>query len=112
MRKAEARIQSALALYAEQAIVITRINHFEAKPGSEQQLFEFLQSVIAIIQNAKGCRAVRLLRSTDHAAQLAIIEEWDSIADHQNAAKAIPPEKMKEAMALFGKPPAGMYYTA
>ena len=40
------------------------------------------------------------------------IEEWDSIADHQNAAKAIPPEKMKEAMALFGKPPAGMYYTA
>ncbi len=93
-------------------MTITRINHFEAKPGSEQQLFEFLQSVIAIIESAQGCRSVQLLRSTDQPAQLAIIEVWDSIADHQNAAKAIPPEKMQEAMALFGKPPAGMYYTA
>jgi hypothetical protein len=51
------------------------------------------------------------LRSTDKPAHLAIIEEWDSVEVHQRAAKAIPSEKMAEAMALFAKPPSGTYYT-
>jgi hypothetical protein len=48
----------------------------------------------------------------DLPAHLAIIEEWESIEDHQNAAKVIPPEKMAQAMALFAKPPSGTYYRA
>jgi hypothetical protein len=43
---------------------------------------------------------------------MAIIEEWDSIEDHRNAAKVIPPDKMREAIALFGKPSSGEYYTS
>ena len=91
-------------------MTITRINQFEARKGVEDELFEFLQSVISIIQRSPGCKSCRLLRSLDGPAHLAIIEEWESIEAHQNAAKAIPPEKMNEAMTLFAGPPTGTYY--
>jgi quinol monooxygenase YgiN len=92
--------------------MITRINQFEAKKDLEEKLFEFLRSVIPIIEKSPGCVSCRLLRSIDNPAHLAIIEEWESIEDHQNAAKAIPPEKMTQATALFAKPPSGAYYKA
>lgn len=92
--------------------MITRINQFEAKKDLEEKLFDFLRSVIFIIEKSPGCVSCRLLRSTDNPAHLAIIEEWESIEDHQNAAKVIPPEKMAQAMTLFAKPPSGAYYKA
>ena len=92
--------------------MITRINQFEAKKDCERELFEFLQSVISVIQKSPGCKSCQLLRSTDNPAHLAIIEVWESIEDHQNAAKAISPAKMAQAMALFAKPPSGTYYQA
>ena len=90
--------------------MITRINQFEAKKDLEEKLFEFLRSVISIVEKSPGCVSCRLLRSTDNPAHLAIIEEWESIEDHQNAAKLIEPEKMTQALALFAKPPSGTYY--
>jgi quinol monooxygenase YgiN len=90
--------------------VITRINQFEAKEGLGEQLFEFLRSVISIVEKSRGCKSCQLLRSTDNPRQLAIIEQWESIEDHQDAAKAIPPEMMARAMALFAKEPSGAYY--
>jgi len=92
--------------------VITRINQFEAKKGCEDKLFEFLQSVISVIEKSPGCSSCQLLRSIDNPAHLAIIEAWESVEDHQNAAKTISPEKMAQAMALFAKPPSGTYYRA
>jgi quinol monooxygenase YgiN len=92
--------------------MITRINQFEAKKDLEDRLFEFLRSVISIIEESPGCLSCKLLRSTDNQAYLAIIEEWESIEDHQRSAKLVPPEKMSEAMALFAEPPSGMYYRA
>lgn len=92
--------------------MITRINQFEAKKECEDKLFEFLRSVISVIEESPGCRSCQLLRSIDNRAHLAIIEVWDSVEDHQNAAKAIPPEKMAQAMALFATPPSGTYYRA
>lgn len=91
-------------------MTITRINQFEAKKDFEGKLFEFLRSVISVIKDSPGCRSCRLLRSTDDPAHLAIIEEWESIEAHQNAAKAIPPEKLNRAMEMSAKPPSGMYY--
>jgi quinol monooxygenase YgiN len=91
---------------------ITRINQFEAKAGAEDKLHAFLQSVIDIITACPGCISCRLLRSAEKSACLAIIEEWDNIASHQQAASAIPPAMMAEAAALFAKPPSGMYYKA
>ncbi len=91
-------------------MVITRINQFEAKQDFEEKLFEFLRSVISVVKRSPGCISCRLLRSTDNPAHLAIIEEWESIEAHQSAAKAIPPEKLNEAMAMFDRPPSGTYY--
>ena len=90
--------------------MVTRINQFTAKAGCEQKLYDFLTSVIATIQACPGCQSVRLLRAVDSPASLAIIEEWESIAAHQAAAKVIPPEMMREAVALFASPPTGAYY--
>ncbi|HSC67412.1 MAG TPA: antibiotic biosynthesis monooxygenase family protein [Cellvibrio sp.] len=92
-------------------MAITRINHFEAKSGSEQSLYEFLQSVIVVVSKCEGCVGCELLRSLDNPASLAIIEKWDSVESHQKAASAIPPEKLKEVFALFAKPASGTYYS-
>src|SRR5712671_7746720 len=95
-----------------QEMTITRINQFEAKTALEERLFAFLHSVISVITACPGCISCKLLRSTENPACFAIIEEWDSIESHQNAASAIPPAKLAEAAALFAKPPSGMYYRA
>lgn len=92
-------------------MAITRINNFEAKVGAEQKLYEFLQSVISVIKNCSGCIGCQLLRSTENPASLVIIEQCESIESHQNAASAIPPEKLKEAYGLFSVPPSGRYYS-
>jgi quinol monooxygenase YgiN len=92
-------------------MAITRINHFEAKIGSEQALYEFLVSVISIVKSCAGCIDCHLLRSIENPANLVIIEQWDDVESHQKAASAVPPEKLKEVFALFAKPASGMYYS-
>lgn len=89
---------------------ITRINHFEAKVGCETDLFNFMQSVVASICNADGCISCQLLKGAENTAQLAVIEEWVSIAHHQAAASIIPKEQLQQAMAFFAKPPFGIYF--
>ena len=42
--------------------MITRINQFEAKTECEDKLFEFLQSVVSVIEKSPGCRSCQLLR--------------------------------------------------
>ncbi|RYY03156.1 MAG: antibiotic biosynthesis monooxygenase [Gammaproteobacteria bacterium] len=90
---------------------VTRINHFEAKAGSEADLFAFMQSVVDEITSADGCIKCTLLRGAENSAHLAVIEEWISIAHHKAAANIIPKEKLEKAMILFAKPPFGIYYT-
>lgn len=91
-------------------MTVTRINHFEARAGAEDALHVFLQSVISVIKSCPGCLSCQLLRSVESPACLAIIEIWDTIESHQQAARAIPPEKMAEVMMLLAKPASGMYY--
>lgn len=90
---------------------ITRINHFEAKAGSEQDLLAFMQNVVTQVGKAEGCIGCKLLKGAENSAQLAVIEEWVSIAHHQAAASIIPKEHIERAMAFFAKPPFGIYYT-
>jgi quinol monooxygenase YgiN len=66
--------------------------------------------MVGKVKTLPGCRSVRLLRSTEDPAHLAVVEEWESIEAHQKAASAIPPETMKTAKALFARPPVGEYY--
>ena len=91
-------------------MAITRINQFEAKSGHGDQLREFLQSVIGVIRGSAGCRSVELLAAIEHPDRFAIIEVWDSVEDHQAAARAIPPARMQEAIALFAASPSGAYF--
>lgn len=91
---------------------ITRINHFEAKEGCEAELAAFMQNVVTRVSNAEGCIRCRLLQGAENPAQLAVIEEWQSIAHHKAAASIIPKEQIERAMVLFAKPPYGIYYTS
>lgn len=91
-------------------MAITRINNFEAKVGSEQALYDFLQSVISIVKVCSGCLGCQLLRSIENPASLVIIEQWDNVESHKQAASAIPPDKLQAAFALIAKPPVGAYY--
>ena len=91
---------------------ITRINHFEAKAGSEVALYNFMQNVVNKIRLTDGCINCTLLKGAEDEAQLAVIEEWVSIDHHKAAANVIPPEQLQTAMALFAKPPFGVYYNS
>jgi quinol monooxygenase YgiN len=90
--------------------MVTRINHFEAKPGRGLDLRQFLASVIATIRSSPGCRSVQLLESTEQPERLAILEVWDSIEAHQAAARVIPPEQLQQVMPLLAIPATGAYF--
>ena len=77
---------------------------------SWQRMTLRMQDVVAQVQTLPGCRWVRLLRSTENPARLAIVEEWDSVEAHQAAEKTISPEQLKKAQNLVAKPPTGEYY--
>ena len=51
---------------------VTRINHFEAQWNSAERLHLFMQGVVAKVKTLPGCRSVRLLRSSENPAHLAI----------------------------------------
>jgi len=89
---------------------ITRINHFEAKSKTVEQLHNFMQGVVNKVKVQPGCRSVRLLRSTENPVHFAVVEEWESVEDHQKAATAVPPEQLQRAEALIAKPPVGEYF--
>jgi quinol monooxygenase YgiN len=90
--------------------MVTRINHFEAKPGRGPDLRQFLASVIATIRGSPGCRSVQLLHSIEHSERFAILEVWDSIEAHQAAARVIPPEQLQQVMPLLAIPATGAYF--
>jgi len=91
-------------------MAITRINEFRAPADKASALGDFLQSVIARILDAPGCRSCQLLRHHDDATRYAIIEVWDSIEAHQAAASRIPPDLLAQAKVLFAEPARGAYY--
>ncbi|HEY6530126.1 MAG TPA: antibiotic biosynthesis monooxygenase [Cellvibrionaceae bacterium] len=90
---------------------ITRINTFQAKEGNLNNVRDFLQSIIPLIQRAEGCSSCRLLQSHDKIHEFIIIEEWDSIESHQASIKHIPADKLSALMPLLTQPPCGSYYT-
>jgi quinol monooxygenase YgiN len=90
---------------------VTRINTFQSKQDTADNLRDFLQSIIPLIQGAKGCNACRLLQNRDNLHEFIIIEEWNSIESHQASIKLIPAEKLSTIMPLLAQPPRGSYYT-
>ena len=91
-------------------MLVTRINHFEAKKDTTKQLDAFMQDVITKVKTLPGCRSVRLLHSIENNTHFAVVEEWDSIEAHQKAAANIPADQLKHAHELVAGPPVGEYF--
>ena len=89
---------------------ITRINEFQAKPGSEEKLRLFLENVIALVRQNAGCESVRLLHAESNSQKFVILEQWSSRSAHEAAAKAIPPASIQEVMAFLAAPVKGEYF--
>lgn len=66
--------------------------------------------MIETVKQAAGCRDCELLVDHEDPSRFAIVETWDSIADHQAAATRVPPEKLAEVRALLAESPRGRYY--
>jgi len=89
---------------------ITRINHFSAADGKEEQLQAFLCSLVPYITSCKGNLTCEVLRQQDGDNKFVVIEEWQSVEAHQQSLANFPADEMQAAMALFGAPPSGAAY--
>lgn len=89
---------------------VTRIVHYRARPGVEEALHNALLETIPAIANAEGCRKVRMLPSLDDGAEFVLVEEWESIEAHKEAASAFPDDLMAKVATLLVNPPRSSYY--
>ena len=95
---------------------VLRLNEFTALPGQFEALTAQFEAILPIIRACEGCeRCELLLKFADGNSddeRLIILEVWRDIEAHQNAAKAVPPERFQAVMALLAAPPKGQYYKA
>ena len=89
---------------------IVRINEFRAAAGQGAALRDFLRGVIDLVLAAPGCGGCELLVDPEDDTRLAIVETWENVAAHQEAAKRVPQEKLAAVRPLLGEPPRGRYY--
>ncbi|MCP5095355.1 MAG: antibiotic biosynthesis monooxygenase [Chloroflexi bacterium] len=89
---------------------ITRINEFRAKEAQEEALFDFLQTIIPLIQAADGCLSSQVLQGVDDATRFVVVEVWETVEAHQASTKTIPPDLLQQAMTLLAAPPSGAYF--
>ena len=89
---------------------ITRINNFEARDGEGKALYNFLKSILPLIQETEGNISCKILQNEDDPTKILIYEVWESKEVHQAATKNIPPELLHEAMQYLAAPPEGNFY--
>jgi len=89
---------------------ISRIGEVQAKEGLEEELREFLVSIMPGIQSSEGCESVQLYQSQEEPARFMMIEVWDSVESHQASVKNIPQEKLGEIRPLLATSPRGSYF--
>lgn len=93
-------------------MAITRLNYFTARPEQCDALAKFLTEVIGIVRRADGCLSCRLLRDEMNPVEFVILESWESIAAHQQAAGLIPKEQINSVMQFLAQAPRGDYLIA
>lgn len=89
---------------------ITRINNFQARDGEGNALYDFLKSILPLIQEAEGNISCKILQNEEDPTDIVVYEVWESKEDHKNSVKTIPPNLMMEAMKFIAAPPSGTYY--
>ncbi len=90
---------------------ITHIGEFQAAPGKQESLYDFLQSLIPYISSSPGCLSCEVLRNIEKPDNFFVVEKWSSVEDHRKSLAGFPKEDMQSAMTLFGSPPKGGYYS-
>ena len=91
-------------------MTITRINHFSAKPGSGNELYDLINSFLPYIRESDGCIDAQNLRGVDDTDQIVVIEVWRNQEAHRASAANVPDGTFPKAMALMSGPPTGAYY--
>jgi len=89
---------------------ITRINEFHAKEGKDDDVREFLVSIIPIIESSAGCQSCQLLQCLDDPTRRVVVEIWESVETHQTAVKSIPLDNFAEIMKMLAETPKGAYF--
>lgn len=89
---------------------ITRVNEFIAQTGREDELQEYLASIVPVIEAAEGCLYCQLLQGHDNSARFLIIETWESIAVHQLSVQGIDRKEFMRAMQLLEVTPKAEYF--
>ncbi len=89
---------------------ITRINEFEAVSGKENEMHNFLTSLIPYISGSDGCISCEVLRLIEKSNMCVVIEKWDNQESHTKSVESFPKAEMAEAMSLFASPPKSSTY--
>lgn len=89
---------------------ITRINEFQARDGEGKALYNFLKSILPLIQESEGNISCKILQNEEDPTQIIVIEVWENKERHVASVKTIPKELLQEAMLYIAAPPKGSYY--
>ena len=73
-------------------------------------LKDVLGGVVSEVRGLPGCLSCHLLQSQASERQFVVVETWESVEAHQQAAKAIPQERVQAVVALLDGLPNGGYY--
>jgi len=89
---------------------ITRINEFQARDGEGKALYNFLKSILPLVQESEGNISCKVLQNEEDPTQILVIEVWENKEMHTASVKNIPKELLQEAMQYIAAPPKGAYY--
>jgi heme oxygenase (mycobilin-producing) len=92
-------------------MTITRLNQFHAADGKALQLVNLLKTVITDLEVCEGLISAQLLQSAESPRDIVIVEVWESIKSHQDAAKTIAPERIRDVLVLLDAPAKGSYFS-
>lgn len=91
-------------------MALKRINEFLSREGMENELYEFLLSIVPYIKESEGNLGCEVLQSKEDRTRIVVIEEWENEEFHKKSVENYPPAKMREAMMLIAAPPKGEYF--
>lgn len=89
---------------------VARIGETQAKEGKEEELRDFLLSIIPGIKASAGCQSCQLFQSQEEPEKFLMIEVWDSVESHQAAVQEISPEEINRIRTLLAGAPSGRYF--
>ena len=85
---------------------------WKTDPDLVSTCIDALQGMFQVTRTHKGFRNIRLLRSAHDPLELVLIQEWDSVQDHQSYMQfRIESGEMEKLMAMAVGPMQLNYWT-